>query len=768
MVATSTSTRRAASHRERATRVREDAAAALCLGLLTLALFAPLTRHPTDLLVGVQRDGRNDVTAHSLAARDFLRQTLIAKGETPAWMDTGLLGSPWLGNPQSAMFYPPHWLFLVVETAYAISWMIVAHHLWAGLGVYLLVRSLGGVWSAGVVAGVCFAGAPFLVAQTGEGHSTQVFLVAWTPWAVLAYERLRRAAPAARSSLAAVFAIAFFCGHVQEVYYLVVILSGFLACDLIWRDHDSAPRLRLLTAWCQVGLLTAGLVMIELLPNWIYTRFAVRSQGIDAASAGQISAGFANLRQLIDPFALGGPSDYSGPGLYYWETLCCFGLAPLAFALVGATTLGGRRRAWRWLALAALTMLFALGNDTPLFALMHRYVPGMSLFRAPGRALFFTSLSVAVLAGLGWDSIIRRLTLSNSNHEPAAGKRPVAFVLAATAILICGGELSWYVAHLCATAPQATLRRDSMLLEQLQTTPNRGRVLVPQELLSDREALAGGVEKLRRYEPVPLARTFALFTALAPEGQTGDELTGFFPLDVSGYDKRLLDMLNVTHLVLATSSPPDLDGWSLIGRGRIDEEIVLRGQTPRTIPYAIYRNHSPQPRAFVVREAVVATTPSPAGLSRIDPRRQVLLDARFADAATPAAPDSPEADASSSFDDDIKVDDENEDEVKIIQQDRHRVRLEARLAEDGYVVLSDAHYPGWRCESEHPLMAANLALRAVRAPAGEHEITLSYTPPGSRIGTLVSSLCWLLVVAVLATTGRQRWSRLEQGQGGDG
>src|SRR5690606_10785335 len=140
---------------------------------------------------GPQKHGHNDLVDYFVPSREFAAQS-IRDGEWPFWNTNICLGVPYTGNPQSALYYPPNWLTLVWSPRDCLSWLLVAHHLFAGLGVYCLSRRYGMSWSAGVLGGILFLGAPFLIAQTAEGHYPQICAVAWIPWAFLAYERFRR------------------------------------------------------------------------------------------------------------------------------------------------------------------------------------------------------------------------------------------------------------------------------------------------------------------------------------------------------------------------------------------------------------------------------------------------------------------------------------------------------------------------------------------------------------------------------------------------
>ena len=61
----------------------------------------------------------------------------------------------------------------------------------------------------------------------------------------------------------------------------------------------------------------------------------------------------------------------------------------------------------------------------------------------------------------------------------------------------------------------------------------------------------------------------------------------------------------------------------------------------------------------------------------------------------------------------------------------------------GYLVLGDAWAPGWRAEVDGVpalIERANLAVRAVRVPGGEHHVTFRYQPRWRLVGPLASLL----------------------------
>jgi hypothetical protein len=120
------------------------------------------------------------------------------KGLLPLWNPYSLAGTPLLGNSQSAALYPPHILMglLHVPTGLAMVLLAWLHLAWAGLGVYALVRRLGGSKLGAAVGGMLFALSPFMVAWTGL--PSVITTVSWIPWVLMGVAAMFFDQPAAR------------------------------------------------------------------------------------------------------------------------------------------------------------------------------------------------------------------------------------------------------------------------------------------------------------------------------------------------------------------------------------------------------------------------------------------------------------------------------------------------------------------------------------------------------------------------------------------
>ena len=741
----------------------KNLSACLLLASVVGVCFLQLLRHPDDLLAGRHDGGRNDITTALLAYRLAIDKPIREFKQPPFWNPYGLTGIPWHSNPQSALFYPCNWLFLLFEGSRLISWLLVAHHWLAGIGTYFLCRRYRFSWPSALFGGAAFAAAPYLVAQSVEGHYNQVCLVAWFPWALLCFERLRTGQPAAVPLLACSISLCFFCGHAQEVYYLVLALTGFLLVDIVAglrarvdipavtpvdnavADDEKAtdspaippchehlvPPSRLLVNWIGMGALTVGLVAIDLLPVGIYTTHAVRSGGLGAEEAGKISLGATNLRQLVQPFALGDMSSYSGPGRFYWETIFHFGIVVSLLAVIGACF--GRRRypVARMVVLFLIAAVFAFGADTPFFTFCYRYIPGISFFRSPSRSIFFCALAVSVMSAAGVEYLMSAAARLNLSENTRLTWFPRASAVALTVASTL--ELAIYSNSLQATIPNHSFHRRNEIADYFEKNVTDGRVFALQDHLSDFEAWTRGIRKVQGYEPVPLKR-YGLFTAaMVRPHEPGIEMAGFATAGLQHYRKPLLDLLAVKYAVVPSTleSPPD--GWKAVKQGRIPQLFTLRGRSAQTIPYTIYENVDPLPRAFIIGRARIL---HPADdvvevLGQLDPRQELLLDRDLLGNGDRAQL-SP---------------------ARILESTPNRIRVQAELSAPGYLVLTDAWYAGWSATVDGraaPIVPANFAFRAVPLERGHHEVVFTFSPPLLKVGLCISGFTAMLIVVGLA------------------
>jgi hypothetical protein len=162
----------------------------------------------------------------------------------------------------------------------------------------------------------------------------------------------------------------------------------------------------------------------------------------------------------------------------------------------------------------------------------------------------------------------------------------------------------------------------------------------------------------------------------------------------------------------------------------------------------IYENRAVLPRAFVVHQAevvgsddeAIAAIQNPsfdpaARLVRLrhDPGEQVGL-------ITTGQPS-------------------RNDQVQIISYQPERVEMSARLAAPGWLVLTDAYYPGWEVTVDNQpaeILPVNIMFRAVEVSAGQHTVVFEFKPRSLQLGLWISSIAVLVWGSGLALTSWRR------------
>jgi hypothetical protein len=165
----------------------------------------------------------------------------------------------------------------------------------------------------------------------------------------------------------------------------------------------------------------------------------------------------------------------------------------------------------------------------------------------------------------------------------------------------------------------------------------------------------------------------------------------------------------------------------------------------------LHRLVDPGPRAWVVHKVEIIPGDDQA-VERLSDWQFAPLDA----AILPEPLDAPLAEA-----EDVADAPADASTVSWVRREPAHLELDVVLPADGLLVLGEVHYPGWHAYvdgSPVPTLRANLALRAVPVPAGQHQVEMVYRPWTVPAGIVISVLTLagaLVVIAVSLRKGRR-------------
>lgn len=687
--------------------------------------------------------------------RDALRA-----GRLPIWDETFFAGAPFLGNPQTGLYYPPAWIFLLIPTNIAVGLLLALHLAFAGLGMVWLARRMGAGWLWALLAGLSYAFGGHMSARIHGGHLPVIEVLAWIPWSVAA---LGWAIDSGRTTAALIAGLplagALLAGHVASVVHLLLLWIGFL---LYWSLEN--PRER---AWLVIrqsllaGVMGVALSAVLLLPLAQMLLFTERVAEASYDYAAQFSLPPAHLITLLIPEFFGEPvrtGYWSVPNFveltYYVGVLPLLGLA-LALRRP-------RRQAWLLLGLTALGLLLALGQYTPFHRLAMKAFPVLELLRGAGRSALLYSFSMPLLLATsahGWaelDEGTRRREIGGLLRYllPVLGIAGIAGLAAtgavfmalhptdtsgrlwaqvggwslATFFLLGGGGLLWA----WFSAEAGSLRRRgagfgllALLLIDLWTFGAKFVIRTPisfDPVFERAAAIIGPTEdRVLPWGVSVFSQNLIRATGLrSVYGYSGLELATMQAFTASVPDPRAttFDILNVRYVVAYDPLDPSyLEG---------ERPLTLIGQDERSF---VYERPRVMPPAWWVGSYELFPDQS-ALLNRIhspgfDPATLALFTGDPACLAQPGLAS-----------------------VEVLERQPGYWRIAVESDQPGLLIVSEVSYLGWRAAIDGQRtqsLDAYGVVRAVCVPAGEHLVEWRFLPEASMVGAGLSAAALLLL-----------------------
>ncbi len=328
----------------------------------------------------------------------------LRQGHLVLWNPHLYSGAPFFGGFQSALLYPPNWLYLLLPLAFAINFGIALHVFLAGFFTYLWIRFQGFHPAACFLAAFMFmfGGAYFL--HVVPGHLPNLCTMAWIPLVFLALDGWAKERNWGWLGLGILaFSMQILAGHIQYFYYTLLAAGLYVLAQL----PSAARKFSYLAG--PVLMLTGAsfLTAVQLLTGWDATQESVRGQNLplDLILSNDLMP--ERMWSWFVPAFYGNAlhHDYWGGGMY-WEGSLFASVSGIALAFYGFFA---SREPKRWI-VAGLTLfllLLAMGKRTPLFLLFYHWVPLFSAFRGAAKFNILISLGICFLAASGLDHFLK-------------------------------------------------------------------------------------------------------------------------------------------------------------------------------------------------------------------------------------------------------------------------------------------------------------------------------------------------------------------------
>lgn len=314
---------------------------------------------------------------------------LLKLGQLPYWVSGVAGGFPLVAEGQVGAYYLPHlvlYFFLPFSTAYSL--LILLHTLLGGVGFYVYGQKSGLSKEAATLTALLFS---FSSAFGGcFSNTASLKVLSWLPWCLLVWKILGSTSEKTKflwiSALGFMFAQMWTAGAPQMALYGM----GYLFC--FWMAEKQGKGFLSFVAAFALGMLLS-------LPQWASTMELVRVSTRVGETAGFVFWGSLELPAVI---SLAYPRWGTFLGVSFY-----LGQAVLLLLLVSLLSKKERLEKLHWW-LAAFFFVLALGNNIPfLDGLLTTCVEKFSLtaLRNPSKFLFFTTVSMAIIAGFAFDRL---------------------------------------------------------------------------------------------------------------------------------------------------------------------------------------------------------------------------------------------------------------------------------------------------------------------------------------------------------------------------
>ena len=331
----------------------------------------------------------------------------VRAGDLPLWDPYHCGGVTSLGNPESQHFAP--WILLLaltVGSTLATKLLLVAHAAIGAAGAFRYARARHGVGvpAACLTAGA-WAGSGFLSWQLAGGHFTFVPYYLF-PFLLLTWRRCL-VDPRAIGPLAAILAVVVFEGGTYPLPHALLALALDAAFALgggRGQEPPAAVRATFGRA-CVHGAAAVALVVALTAVRWlpVLETLALFPRAVSSTDA-------PAALDLARAWVVAEGEWRSPDRLYVWPEYCAFvGWPVVALAALGVPRALRSHRA----VLVGLAVFFvlAMGSFHPWapWALLHR-LPLYDSIRVPSRLQVLVTLYLALLAGIGLDTLVRSVT----------------------------------------------------------------------------------------------------------------------------------------------------------------------------------------------------------------------------------------------------------------------------------------------------------------------------------------------------------------------
>lgn len=369
---------------------------ALFLGI-ALFYFSPMLSSDN---IFVERD----LAAFFIPPR-YLWVSLVKSFQLPLWNPFNYSGVPLLATLQPGVFYPPHLLYFLLPFNVAWNWLIILHFFLAAVTTHTLLRYLRVSLEGAILGATTFMLSGYLISV--HNLLTHLLAVAWFPLIIVYFLKYFEKSQTKYLVFTSILlTVQFFAGAPEISIMTITVLCVIAAFANYFLNTSPMCVLSPATRVKALGLtlsLFFLLSSVQLLPFLELKAHSIRTTGLSYPEAITWSFAWKDFIQFFIPDAFG---YFSSTKKYWsnqsWLLTLYWGITPFVLSVFYFISTDKKRVLLA--ALMTISLLLALGGNTPIYKLLY-HMPPFSSIRYPVKFIFLFIFLVSVTAGLGFDNI---------------------------------------------------------------------------------------------------------------------------------------------------------------------------------------------------------------------------------------------------------------------------------------------------------------------------------------------------------------------------
>ena len=359
----------------------------------------------------------------------------------PKWDPHEFGGLPYIDAFHGDIFYPLSFLKFIIPVYYHTGLILVLHIFLAGIFMFLCAREFGLGKIASLFSAASYMYAGYLVSLVASGHDGNIYSASLFPLVILFIHRAFDSRPFLNFTiLGLIIGLIILTPHPRLSYFTLWVAALYTTYKLV-RFYLSQRKIPPLIKPAVLAVYAVGLGIllsaIQFLPGYVYsTEYSLRtkkeSNWVWATSWSLHEEDV--LSQLIPEFS--GNTSKLDESNFYWgknafkDSTETVGVVSLFLAGLGLF-FSRKRERYFFAVLALFAFFYALGGTTPVFKIFYHLIPKVKSLRSPAMIMFIFSFAVALLSGMGLQSIVDR------KHNPdSKSDRKFLYYLGALPLLM--------------------------------------------------------------------------------------------------------------------------------------------------------------------------------------------------------------------------------------------------------------------------------------------------------------------------------------------